>query len=320
MTRHPISPTDAIAINAVLFAVRQAADVICDRWVLLLIVAALAGERRFGGFMQRTGMASRVVASRMRTLVEIGLFVRIAYSVRPLRHEYRLTVMGEAFAEVVRQLMRWEQAWARSSSAVASVPVDRRDDMPESGLHCRACGVPATARDIDLRVSRAQLMKIPVKQTLHRRMTRDPAQSESEAGLLGASLDIFGDKWTVEIIICAFFRVRRFGNFRACTGISASILTDRLDRLIAADVLRRSAAPSGAVGRDYRLTDKGIDLFGTLMALQDWADDWVSERYRSPVRFIHRDCGQAFHAAPGAATEHLFGSPAAPTIAFSTPS
>ena len=43
----------------------------------------------FGSFMERTGMASRVVTARLRTLEALGLFARVAYQMRPLRHEYR---------------------------------------------------------------------------------------------------------------------------------------------------------------------------------------------------------------------------------------
>jgi DNA-binding HxlR family transcriptional regulator/ribosomal protein S14 len=296
MTRQTISPTDAIAINAMLIAVRQAADVICDRWVLMLISAALLGERRFGGFMQRTGMGSRVVTARLRTLETLGLFGKVPYQLRPLRHEYRLSVMGEAFLGVVLQMIRWEQLWPRPADhGVQLLHVCTKPLQPD--LRCAACGRPATIRDVDLAVSRAQLRQIPPKQTLHRRMGSDGIDAKQRGLILGQSLDIFGDKWTVEVLTCAFFRVRRFGNFRASTGISANILSDRLERLIAAGIFRREARPSDAAGREYRLTAKGLDLFGTLIALQDWADAWVSERYRSPVRIVHRDCGQSFHAA-----------------------
>ena len=43
----------------------------------------------------------------------------------------------------------------------------------------------------------------------------------------------------------------------------------------------------------YALTDKGIDLYPILLAIQAWADDWVRDRYRSPLRLQHRTCGRA---------------------------
>ena len=95
MTRPQIAASDAVALNAMLMAVRQGADVVCDRWSLSLIIAAFLGDTKFAEFERRTGIASRLATMRLRTLVEQGIMVRLPYSIRPLRHEYRLTIMGE---------------------------------------------------------------------------------------------------------------------------------------------------------------------------------------------------------------------------------
>ncbi|WP_304170213.1 helix-turn-helix domain-containing protein [Phenylobacterium aquaticum] len=292
MTRPSLTPSDAVAINAVLAAVRQAADVVCDRWSLALILAAFLGETRFGGFMTRTGMANRLVTARLRSLEAEGLLVRLPYSRRPLRHEYRLTNMGEAFFEVVAQMARWRRIWRPAEDDPIAALVAARAEGPIDGpLICGACGAAVTARDIELRLNRAQLQTMPAKQTAHRRSTQAGAPSPGAQDLLGPCLDVFGDKWGIEIIICAFMRLRRFGDFRAQTGIAASILTDRLARLTEAGVLER-------VDGGYRLTPCGVDVYGVLIAIQDWADTWLAVRYRSPVRLIHRACGQVFHLPP----------------------
>lgn len=298
MSRKAITATDAAAINAILYAVRQAADVICDRWALALIVAAFLGERRFNGFMARTGMASRLVTSRLRTLETLGLFVRIPYSIRPLRHEYQLSVMGREFGAVILQMIRWERSWCAGEDQ--SLPLVHLECGAPLNLEvrCKACRNPASARNIDLAVSQTRLRQMPAKQTLHRRSTLEHEESRGIGGMLGPSLAIFGDKWSVEIIMCCFFRVRRFSDFRERTGIAANILVDRLERLIRARVLRRAASESDPAGREYRLTEQGVDLFGTLVALQDWADAWVRERYRSPVRLTHRPCREPLHILP----------------------
>ena len=103
---------------------------------------------------------------------------------------------------------------------------------------------------------------------------------------------MFGDKWTVEVIICAFMRMRKFGDFKQHIGISTNILADRLARLTACGVLRKTSADERQRGGTYGLTEAGIDAYPILITLQTWADDWVRDRYRSPVRLIHRPCGQ----------------------------
>jgi DNA-binding HxlR family transcriptional regulator len=191
--------------------------------------------------------------------------------------------MGEALADPLARMARWESDWTvRSDPSERRAPKDR----------CTACGAAASARDIDLELSEAQLRKMPAKQAAHRRSTISGASSASATGL-GESLDIFGDKWGIEILICAFFRVRRFSDFRTRAGIAPNILSDRLTRLIAAGVLAPSRA--GEADPGYWLTEKGIDLYGVVVSIQDWADAWLPTRYRSPVRLIHRGCGAVFH-------------------------
>ena len=113
--------------------------------------------------------------------------------------------------------------------------------------------------------------------------------------MLGPSLDIFGDKWGIEILVCAFFRVRRFTDLRDCTGISANILSDRLERFVTAGILTETVG--GAAEQGYGLTEKGVDLYGVIVAIQGWADQWLSGRIRSPVLLIHRRCGAVFQPA-----------------------
>ena len=255
MTR---SPTDAVAINAVLVAARQAVDVICDRWSLAIVAAALMGEMRFGGLAARTGIGGRLLAARLRALEADGVLQRDGPA-------WRLTAMGRAAAPIIGQMRRWESA---------SAP-----------LICAACGRVATARDIDLKLSGSRLRAVPVKQTARRRSTLSDGSGGVAGVGLGESLDVFGDKWGIEILLCVFFRVRRFGDIRRQIGISTNILADRLARLVALGVLTP----------EYRLTEKGIDLYGVMVAVQDWADRWVQGRVRSPVRLVHRGCGRVFH-------------------------
>jgi hypothetical protein len=49
----------------------------------------------------------------------------------------------------------------------------------------------------------------------------------------------------------------------------------------------------GGRGRhEYRLTDKGRDLFPTVVALMQWGDKWIADEAGPAVQLSHRDCGQ----------------------------
>lgn len=294
MTRPSIAPSDALAINAVLVSSRQAVDAVCDRWTLTLVLAMLQGERRFNGFLARTGIATRLLSARLAALEASGIVVRMPYSMRPLRYEYQLTNMGSAISDILLQMRRWDQSWGSASDTAGQIIHSICGDPLRPQLRCEACHTLAGARDIELKLSRAQLQKMPEKQSVHRRSTVTGHGDGAAPHLLGQSLDIFGDKWGIEILLCAFFRIRRFNDFRLCTGISANILTDRLERLVTSGILIRNQDPTGQAG--YWLTVKGVDIYGVLVTVERWADTWLRSRYRSPVRLIHTACGQEFRA------------------------
>ena len=168
-------------------------------------------------------------------------------------------------------------------------------------LRCAHCGGGLGARDVgELRVSQREIERMPAKATPYRRSA--PAGAAGAAGAadglataapLARCLAIFGDKWSIEIVVAAFMRIASFGAFQAHTGISTNILADRLTRLVAAGVLRQSSADEpGRTGR-YALTERGLALYPVLLALQAWADDGLPDRLRSPLRLKHRPCGQA---------------------------
>ncbi len=101
---------------------------------------------------------------------------------------------------------------------------------------------------------------------------------------LARALSLVGDSWSLLILRDAFIGASRFGEFRMSLGVARNILSNRLDRLVAAGVLART----GAARRPrYVLTDKGRALLPALVALMQWGDDWTSDG-RPPVALSDR--------------------------------
>ena len=65
---------------------------------------------------------------------------------------------------------------------------------------------------------------------------------------------------------------------RAIPGISARLLTDRLRRLEEAGLVWRRVEPTRPPRVTYGLTDKGLELRGALMALEEVATRWQAEK------------------------------------------
>jgi DNA-binding HxlR family transcriptional regulator len=107
------------------------------------------------------------------------------------------------------------------------------------------------------------------------------------------TLSIVGDRWTLLIIRDAFLGVRRFEDFRSSLGTTRHRLSHRLRKLVAAGILRRVQYTKRPPRFEYRLTDRGRDLYPIVVSLTRWGDRWLAGDAGPPVALIHRDCGGA---------------------------
>ncbi|TNC81043.1 MAG: transcriptional regulator [Oleiphilus sp.] len=112
---------------------------------------------------------------------------------------------------------------------------------------------------------------------------------------IARALAIFGDRWTLLIIRDAFRRVRRFSDFQKSLGITRHRLSDRLSRLVEYGILEKRLYDAKRARYEYRLTEKGLDLYPVLMSVVNWGDKWACDGDGSPVVFRHLACGQPTH-------------------------
>jgi DNA-binding HxlR family transcriptional regulator len=109
------------------------------------------------------------------------------------------------------------------------------------------------------------------------------------------ALSVIGDRWTMLILREAFMRVRRFEDFQARTGAPRPVLADRLKTLVDNGVLERRLYSEHPDRFEYRLTEKGRDLYPVVVSLLRWGDRWMSGAAGPPVELRHRACGHPMH-------------------------
>jgi DNA-binding HxlR family transcriptional regulator len=109
------------------------------------------------------------------------------------------------------------------------------------------------------------------------------------------ALSVVGDTWTMLVLKEAFMRVRRFEDFLARTGAPRPILAERLKTLVENGVLDRRQYSERPDRFEYRLTEKGRDLYPVLVSILRWGDRWMSPGAGPPVELRHRGCGYAMH-------------------------
>lgn len=109
---------------------------------------------------------------------------------------------------------------------------------------------------------------------------------------IAGALEAVGEWWTLLIIRDAWMGVTRFEEFQARTGIARNVLSTRLDHLVEHEILRRDPYDQARGRYDYRLTDKGLELWPILIALRAWGDRWVFGPGNEPFLIMHNDCGE----------------------------
>jgi len=108
-------------------------------------------------------------------------------------------------------------------------------------------------------------------------------------------LEVVGEWWTLLIVRDAFLGVTRFDDFQRRLGISRNVLNQRLARLVEHGVLAKVPYSEHPPRYDYRLTDKGRDLWPVLTTMRQWGDKHAAAD-GPPLQLIHETCGEIAEA------------------------
>lgn len=122
--------------------------------------------------------------------------------------------------------------------------------------------------------------------TVRRVTVTDSAPTDS----ITRTLDIVGDRWTLLVIRGVFRGLRRFSQLQEDLGIAKNLLSDRLQKLVEADILHKVPYQERPLRHEYHLTERGRELSPALIAMMRWGDRWCSDGER-PVVLNHSACG-----------------------------
>jgi DNA-binding HxlR family transcriptional regulator len=131
-------------------SIARSLEVIGEWWTLLILRDAFLGITRFEDFARRLGIARNVLTTRLDTLVEAGVLVRVPYEEAPrARYDYRLTDKGRALWPVLTMLRQWGDEWM-SGTGNEPVLLEHRDcgHTTTAHLSCDHCGDALSARSV----------------------------------------------------------------------------------------------------------------------------------------------------------------------------
>jgi DNA-binding HxlR family transcriptional regulator len=100
---------------------------------------------------------------------------------------------------------------------------------------------------------------------------------------LSATLGLVGEWWTLLILHDAFDGYTRFDQFQQNLGISSSLLTSRLKRLVTRGLLERRQYQTNPPRHEYVLTDLGRSLRPVVVVLAAWGNARLDPAQRSMV-------------------------------------
>jgi DNA-binding HxlR family transcriptional regulator len=110
------------------------------------------------------------------------------------------------------------------------------------------------------------------------------------------AIDVLGDRWTYLLLIANFYGICRFTELSQTLGIATNILSDRLTRLIDAQILQHKISDEHLDVHEYALTEKGSDLFSVVIALMQWGERWFRGSHETRLIVRHRLCGSRLKA------------------------
>ena len=111
---------------------------------------------------------------------------------------------------------------------------------------------------------------------------------------IGAAVAVLGERQTLLVLREAFNGVRRFDDMLRRTAMPRQVLAGRLARLVDEGLLVKVPYQDSGQRRrhEYRLTEKGLDLYPVLVALMHWGDKHAAGPAGPSMMLVHRDCGE----------------------------
>lgn len=94
---------------------------------------------------------------------------------------------------------------------------------------------------------------------------------------IAQTLEQIGDGWTLLILRNAFHRMRHFDQFQENLNIPTNTLSNRLKKLTDSGILARRPCAHDRRSYEYRLTEKGLDLYPVIVTLFQWGERWYSQ-------------------------------------------
>lgn len=276
-------------------SITRTLNIIGDRWTLIILRDAFLGVTRFRDWQSKNNMARSILINRLNKLVEVGCFKKVLYQERPARHEYQLTEQGKRLYPIAILIWKWEETWYTRDADIPAKLTHKPCGHPlQPVMKCDVCDGEITLKNISYKDGPGAGRDCQVAPR-HQRRSRISVKNKDEAMMMERAADIIGDRWSNLALSAAYLGLRRFDDIQSELKIATNILSNRLSHLVDSGLLQKVLYSEKPARYEYRLTDKGRDLFPVMLAMMTWGDDWLCEGRGAPFLIIHTECGAESH-------------------------
>lgn len=115
---------------------------------------------------------------------------------------------------------------------------------------------------------------------------------------VAGALEAIGDRWAVLLLRDLTLGLSRYDELQASTGMPNTTLSNRLKHLEAHGIIERRPYQDRPPRHEYRLTEKGRDLWKVTIALREWGDRWNTNGLGAPtIELVDAQTGRPLELA-----------------------
>ena len=124
-------------------------DIVGDRWTSLVLAAAFFGLQRFDDISAAIGIATNILADRLKLLVRAGVLDRVPYQDKPVRYEYHLSRKGRDLYPRTIATHEWADRWLVEAGEEPLLLRHKICHKPlRTELVCNRCEDPIVAAEV----------------------------------------------------------------------------------------------------------------------------------------------------------------------------
>jgi DNA-binding HxlR family transcriptional regulator len=187
-------------------------------------------------------------------------------------------------------ILRWQHRWERGARGFRLKLVHRdcgQEMVPQAACgHCREAIDP---RQVSWAPGPGLSQVTPIYGR-RRKQTAAASARREQGTMVDSVIALFGDRWATLVVRACFTGLHRFDEIQRDTLMATNILSDRLERLQGQGILAARRYSTHQDRFEYRLTEKGRDLYPVLLALLHWGDAWYADQKGPPLLLTHQPC------------------------------